>query len=48
MMINSVLHSSRLIADASLSFTKNCVVGIQANEKKVNVAAKRGGEEEGR
>ena len=26
----------RLLADASASFTDNCVVGIQANEKRIN------------
>ncbi len=31
----NVLHSIRLIADASLSFTEHCVVGIQANEKRI-------------
>ena len=32
----NVLSSIRLLADASRSFTKNCVVGIQANEKRIN------------
>ena len=27
-MIYSLLHSARLLADASASFTDNCVVGI--------------------
>ena len=35
-MIKNVLQSIRLLADASRSFTKNCVVGIQANEKRIN------------
>ncbi|KAI9251425.1 fumarate hydratase [Phascolomyces articulosus] len=35
-MIRNVLQSIRLLADASNSFRKNCVVGIQANEKKIN------------
>ncbi|KXS11792.1 fumarase [Gonapodya prolifera JEL478] len=35
-IIRNVLHSVRLIADASESFTNNCVVGIQANEKRIN------------
>ncbi|KAI8148116.1 fumarate hydratase [Fennellomyces sp. T-0311] len=35
-LIKNVLQSVRLLADASRSFTKNCVVGIQANEKKIN------------
>jgi fumarate hydratase class II len=28
MMVYNVLHSIRLLGDASVSFTKNCVVGI--------------------
>jgi len=32
----NVLTSIRLLADASRSFTKNCIVGIQANEKRIN------------
>lgn len=35
-IIKNVLQSIRLLADASRSFTKNCVVGIQANEKRIN------------
>ncbi|CAO3640573.1 unnamed protein product [Mucor hiemalis] len=35
-MIKNLIQSIRLVADASTSFTKNCVVGIQANEKKIN------------
>ena len=35
-MIRNLLHSTRLLADASISFTKNCVHGIQANEKRIN------------
>ncbi|EPQ60690.1 fumarate hydratase [Gloeophyllum trabeum ATCC 11539] len=31
----NVLQSIRLLSDASRSFTKNCVVGIQANEKRI-------------
>jgi len=31
LIIKNVLHSLRLIADASVSFTKNCVNGIIAN-----------------
>ncbi|TPX68972.1 fumarate hydratase [Chytriomyces confervae] len=34
-MIRNLLQSVRLLADASVSFTDNCVVGIQANEKKI-------------
>jgi fumarate hydratase class II len=36
LIIKNVLHSIRLIADSSNSFTKNCVVGIVANEKRIN------------
>ena len=36
MLVNSLLQSIRLIADASASFTTNCVVGIKANEKRIN------------
>lgn len=32
----NVLHSIRLLADGARSFTKNCVLGIQANEKRIN------------
>jgi fumarate hydratase class II len=35
-MIKNLLQSVRLLSDASHSFTKNCVVGIEANEKKIN------------
>jgi len=35
-IISNVLHSIRLLADGSNSFTKNCVVGIEANEKRIN------------
>lgn len=35
-IIKNVLQSIRLLADASRSFTRNCVVGIQANEKRIN------------
>ncbi|MFW5660638.1 MAG: class II fumarate hydratase [Oceanicaulis sp.] len=31
----NVLTSARLLADASRSFTENCVVGIEANEKRI-------------
>lgn len=36
MMIASLLHSIRLLADAASSFTHNCVVGIQANETRIH------------
>ncbi|MEM9469114.1 MAG: class II fumarate hydratase [Pseudomonadota bacterium] len=34
-IIYNVLQSIELIADASVSFTKNCVVGIEANEARI-------------
>lgn len=34
-MIYNVLQSIQLLADASVSFTKNCVVGIEANEARI-------------
>jgi fumarate hydratase class II len=34
-IIFNVLNSTRLISDACESFTNNCVVGIQANEKNI-------------
>lgn len=34
-IIFNVLRSIRLLADASISFTDNCVVGIKANEKRI-------------
>ncbi|KAF9168369.1 fumarase fum1 [Actinomortierella ambigua] len=35
-MIKNTIQSIRLLSDACQSFTKNCVVGIEANEKKIN------------
>ncbi|KAJ1533445.1 fumarase fum1, partial [Nowakowskiella sp. JEL0078] len=35
-MIRNLLHSVRLLSDAAVSFTDNCVVGIQANEKRIS------------
>jgi len=35
-MIYNLLQSIRLIADASRSFTDNCVVGIEANEARIS------------
>ncbi|KAJ3335355.1 hypothetical protein HDU93_005738, partial [Gonapodya sp. JEL0774] len=35
-IIRNVLHSVRLLADACESFTNNCVVGIVANEKRID------------
>lgn len=34
-IVANVLRSIRLLADASTSFTVNCVTGIQANEKRI-------------
>lgn len=34
-MIKNLLQSVRLLGDACNSFTKNCVVGIRANEDKI-------------
>ncbi|KAF8496672.1 fumarate hydratase [Gautieria morchelliformis] len=34
-IIKNVLQSIRLLADGSRSFTKNCVIGIQANEPRI-------------
>lgn len=36
MIIRNVLQSTRLIGDACVAFTDNCVVGIQANVDKIN------------
>jgi len=35
-MIKNVLESARLIGDAAVSFTDNCVVGIEANLPAIN------------
>lgn len=35
-IVDNVLRSVRLLADSCNSITKNCVVGIQANEKRIN------------
>ena len=35
-MCANLLHSARLIGDASVCFTDNCVVGIQANESRID------------
>lgn len=35
MMIANLLRSTRLLGDACMSFTDNCVVGITANEKRI-------------
>lgn len=35
-LIKNLLQSIRLLADGCRSFTKNCVVGIEANEKRIS------------
>ncbi|SCV70907.1 BQ2448_3669 [Microbotryum intermedium] len=35
-LIKNLLQSIRLLADGARSFTKNCVVGIEANEERIN------------
>ncbi|RGB34307.1 fumarate hydratase [Rhizophagus diaphanus] len=35
-LIKNLLHSIRILGDASVSFTNNCVVGIKANEERIN------------
>ncbi|OIT08115.1 fumarate hydratase 1, mitochondrial [Nicotiana attenuata] len=35
MIANALLHSVRLLGDASASFEKNCVRGIQANTERI-------------
>ncbi len=34
-MIHNLLHSMRLIGDAAVSFTDNCVAGIEADEERI-------------
>ncbi|GAA6005141.1 hypothetical protein JCM10207_008520 [Rhodosporidiobolus poonsookiae] len=34
-LIKNLLQSIRLLADGARSFTKNCVVGIEANEERI-------------
>jgi fumarate hydratase, class II len=36
LIVRNVLHSARLIADASNSFVEHCVAGIVANEAQIN------------
>ncbi len=36
MIINSYLQSARLMGDAAISFTDNCVLGIKANEARIS------------
>jgi fumarate hydratase class II len=35
-MIKNLLNSSRLLGDACVSFTNNCIVGIQANKERID------------
>ena len=35
-IIRNVIHSTRLLGDAAKSFTNNCVVGIQANNSRID------------
>ena len=35
-IVRNVLHSARLLANASVSFKSNCVVGIEANIKNIS------------
>ncbi|SCZ98667.1 BZ3500_MvSof-1268-A1-R1_Chr7-1g09235 [Microbotryum saponariae] len=35
-LIKNLLQSIRLLADGARSFTKNCIVGIEANEDRIN------------
>ncbi|XP_069625536.1 fumarate hydratase, mitochondrial isoform X3 [Ranitomeya imitator] len=36
LIIKNILNSVRLLGDASVSFTDNCIVGIQANTDRIN------------
>ncbi|KAL4467684.1 hypothetical protein ABPG74_013019 [Tetrahymena malaccensis] len=36
MIIRNIIHSVRLLGEGSLSFTKNCVVGIKADTKRID------------
>ncbi|XP_004068402.1 fumarate hydratase, mitochondrial [Oryzias latipes] len=36
MIVKNVLNSAQLLGDAAVSFTDNCVVGIQANTDRIN------------
>jgi fumarate hydratase class II len=35
-MISALLQSIRLLGDAAVSFTDNCVVGIEPNTRRIN------------
>lgn len=39
-IIRNVLHSIRLLGDGARSFTRNCVVGIEPNRKKIDAIMK--------
>ena len=36
MIISNTLHSIRILSDAMVSFTDNCLKGIKANEDRIN------------
>ena len=36
MIVRNVLQSVRLVSDACISFSKNCVVGIQPNKERIS------------
>ena len=36
MIVRNVLQSIRLVSDACVSFSKNCVVGIQPNKERIS------------
>jgi fumarate hydratase class II len=40
-IINNVLQSIRLLADASVSFTENCIAGIEPNRKRIGELLER-------
>jgi fumarate hydratase class II len=40
-MVYNVLRSIRLLSDASMSFTDNCVVGVEANTDQIDQLMKR-------
>jgi fumarate hydratase class II len=40
-IVNAVLQSIRLIADGAISFTDNCVVGIEPNRERLNELVQR-------
>jgi len=40
MVIRNVIHSSNILADACDSFVDNCLVGIKANEERIDFLMK--------